>query len=322
MKHILTLAAACLALGASAQTLVVYPTSGEPIIYQASQIDHIEFVPASGDTEDKTVEITELWSQRNDYRIYGKMYRPALTAADEPLPTVILAHSASLTADAMNAYATAIAEAGLCAYAFDFCGACDASRSDGSTDEMTVFTEVDDLRAVIACLRQNAGVDGEQIFLLGSSQGGLVAALTAEDASLNIAGMILFYPAFNIPDYVAMMDQMGGLGGGSFGGGSFGMGYSEAFCDAMRDYDVYANIGTFARPLIIVHGSQDMIVKISYSQRAVETYPDATLYTIQGANHGFNSDNLGSFGSMMGSANYDDQVIPIVIDYLRSHITN
>lgn len=134
--------------------------------------------------------------------------------------------------------------------------------------------------------------------------------------------MILFYPAFNIPDLIAMMDQFGGFGGGSFGG-SFGMGYSEAFCNAMRGYDVYANIGTFSRPLIIVHGSQDMIVNISYSEQAVAKYPNATLYTIQGANHGFNSDNLGSFGSMMGNtANYDDQVIPIVLDYLRSRLNN
>ena len=115
MKNILTLAAvACLAVGATAQTLVVYPTNGEPIVYQASEIDHIEFVPATGDEEDKPLEVYELWSQRGDYRIYGKMYRPALTA-DKPLPTVILSHSASLTADAMNAYATAIAEAGYCA---------------------------------------------------------------------------------------------------------------------------------------------------------------------------------------------------------------
>lgn len=322
MKNILTLAAvACLAVGATAQTLVVYPTNGEPIVYQASEIDHIEFVPATGDEEDKPLEVYELWSQRGDYRIYGKMYRPALTA-DKPLPTVILSHSASLTADAMNAYATAIAEAGYCAYAFDFCGACDSSRSDGSTDEMTVFTEVDDLRAVIDCMRQQPGVDSDHIFLLGSSQGGLVSALTAEDAGIDIAGMILFYPAFNIPDLIAMMDQFGGFGGGSFGG-SFGMGYSEAFCDAMRGYDVYANIGTFSRPLIIVHGSQDIIVNISYSEQAVATYPNATLYTIQGANHGFNSDNLGSFGSMMGNtANYDDQVIPIVLDYLRSRLNN
>ena len=138
------------------------------------------------------------------------------------------------------------------------------------------------------------------------------------DSSLNsesrLPGLILFYPAFNIPNLVAMMDQ--------FGGGSFGsMGYSEAFCNSMRGYDVYANIGTFARKVLILHGSEDIIVKISYSQKAVETYPDATLVTVDGANHGFNADNLGSFGSMGGStADYDAIVIPHVIDYLNTYL--
>lgn len=255
-------------------------------------------------------------------RIYGKFYRPKGIEPDVKLPTVILSHSANLTADAMNAYASAIAEDGMNAYAFDFCGACEESRSDGNTEEMTVFTEVDDLKAVIAGIKAADGVDADKICLLGSSMGGLVSALTAEDETLGIKGLVLFYPAFNIPDLIAMLDQFGGslgnLGGLGGLGGSTGMGYSEAFCDAMRGYDVYANIGKFAHRVAIFHGSEDIIVKISYSEKAVEKYSDATLFTIQGANHGFNSDNLGSFGSMMGgSADYDSQVIPEMLNQLH-----
>lgn len=316
MKRLATLAIVCLAvLFAGAQTMVIYPKSGDPIEYKVSELKNIKFFPAEAETPaDDEVTVSELHCMRNDLDIYGKLYRPASVAADESLPTVILCHSANLTADAMNAYATAVAKAGFCAYAFDFCGACDDSRSGGSTDEMTPFTEVDDLKAVIASLKTNPGVKADRICLLGSSMGGLVSALTAEDSSLEIAGLILFYPAFNIPDLVAMMDK---YGGGSFGG----MGYSEAFCNSMRGYDVYANIGTFARKVLILHGSQDMIVKISYSEKAVETYPDATLVTIDGANHGFNADNLGSFGSMGGSTtDYDSIVIPHVVDYLNTYL--
>ena len=99
------------------------------------------------------------------------------------------------------------------------------------------------------------------------------------------------------------------------------MSYSEAFCSSMRDYDVYANIGTFSKDVLILHGSNDMIVKISYSEKAVETYPHATLITIDGANHGFNADNLGSFGSIMGgSTDYDSVVIPHLLNYLNTHL--
>ena len=321
-KPIILCAAVASAMSMAAQSIVVYPHSGDPITYKMADISHIEFLPATDepDTPQSEVSVSELYCHKGESKIYGKLYRPAGVSETKALPTVILAHSASLTADAMNAYATALAADGYCAYAFDFCGGSDDSRSDGATADMTVFTEVDDLKAVIAELKTNVGVDASKTFVLGSSQGGLVAALTAEDAQTELAGLILFYPAFNIPDLIALMDQYGGLGSGTGGTGMGGMmSYSEAFCDAMRGYDVYANIGTFTHPVIIVHGSNDFIVKISYSQKAVETYPDATLYTIEGANHGFNADNLGSYGSMLGgAADYDSQVIPIVLNYMHA----
>lgn len=306
-------------LGAQSQTVVIYPKSGEPIKYRASEVDHIEILPATDEDDTNQVVVTEHYCQKGESQIYGKLYRPEGVAA--ALPTVVCAHSASLTADAMNAYANALAEAGYCAYAFDFCGGSEDSRSDGSVEDMTISSEEADLKAVIADLRQLEGVDANQMFVLGSSQGGLVAALTAEDQSLDLKGLILFYPAFNIPDLIAMMDQFGGFGGGFGGfGDMFGGGYSEAFCDEMRDFDVYANIGTFSRPVKIIHGSNDIIVNVSYSEQAVAVYPNATLDIIQGANHGFNADNLGGFGGMGGaSADYDSEVIPIVLEYMSTN---
>ena len=336
MKRLINISLSLIAVAsACAQSVVVYPKSGDPVTYRMADIDHIEFLPggsAEDPNEPNLPTDVLIWEEKchgNGVSIYGKMYRPGYESPAKKLPTVILSHSASLTADAMNVYARAIAQAGFCAYAFDFCGACDESRSTGrTTDEMTPFTEMDDLKLVISHLKKMNGVDSEKICLLGSSLGGLVSALTAEDASLGIAGLILFYPAFNIPDLVAMMDQFGNLGnlGGSLGGGlgnlgGFGMAYSEAFCNAMRGYDVYANIGSFSHKVLILHGSEDMIVKISYSEQAVEKYPDATLFTVEGANHGFNADNLGSFGSIMGgSTDYDSIVIPEVIKYLYTHL--
>lgn len=307
--------AAAVALTSIGQTIVVHPKSGEAVTFNASEIDYVEFLPGESVEEPAgEVTITELYCHKGDSQIYGKLYRPSSAEPDTPLPTVILAHSSSLTSDAMKAYATALAADGYCAYAFDFCGACDESRSDGSTEEMTVFTEVDDLKAVITEMKGKAGVDATKMFALGSSQGGLVAALTAEDAEMGLSGLILFYPAFNIPDMIAMMDKFGSFGS------SLGSGYSENFCNAMRGYDVYANIGTFGRPVSIIHGSDDIIVKISYSEKAVEKYPNAVLHTIEGANHGFNADNLGSFGSIMGgSTDYDSQVIPLVLEYMHAN---
>ena len=86
------------------------------------------------------VDSAEVWSERDGNRIFGMMYYNS--ASSKKQPAVILSHSSSLTHEAMSGYALAIAKMGYAAYCFDFCGGSDKSKSDGKTDEMTVFTEV------------------------------------------------------------------------------------------------------------------------------------------------------------------------------------
>ena len=256
-----------------------------------------------------TVDSVEVWSERDGNRIFGMMYYNS--TASEKQPAVILSHSSSLTHEAMKGYASAIAKMGFAAYCFDFCGGSAKSKSDGKTDEMTVFTEVEDLRAVVKTVKSLDSVDSSNVCLLGSSQGGLVSALLADECPDDFAGMILFYPAFNIPEMVKMFSGFGDFGGM--------MSMSEAYINSIKDFDVWSHIGKFSKPVCIIHGTADMIVPISNSEKAVGLYPSATLNKIEGANHGFNAANLGSMGSMMGaSADYDSVVLPIVESYLKS----
>ena len=261
------------------------------------------------------VDSTEVWSERDGNRIFGMMYYNS--ASSKKQPAVILSHSSSLTHEAMSGYALAIAKMGYAAYCFDFCGGSDKSKSDGKTDEMTVFTEVEDLRAVVKTVKSQANVDPSQVFLLGSSQGGLVSALLADECPDDFAGMILFYPAFNIPEMVKMFSGFGDWGDfGDFGGM---MSMSEAYINSIKDFDVWSHIGKFSKPVCIIHGTADMIVPIANSEKAVGLYPSATLNKIEGANHGFNAANLGSMGSLIGaSADYDSVVLPIVESFLKS----
>ena len=267
------------------------------------------------------VDSVELWSQRDTNRIYGVMYYNPVTSKKQP--AVILSHSSSLTHEAMRGYASAIAKMGYAAYCFDFCGGSDKSKSGGSTDDMTVFTEVEDLRAVVKTVKSLGYVEPSEVYLLGSSQGGLVSALLADECPDDFAGMILFYPAFNIPEMVSKFSGFGDWGDfGDFGDwGDFGgmMSMSEKYINSIKDFDVWSHIGKFSKPVCIIHGTADMIVPIPNSEKAVGLYPSATLNKIEGANHGFNAANLGSMGSMMGaSADYDSVVLPIVESFLKS----
>lgn len=287
------------------------------------------------------LDSTELWCERDGQRIYGRLYTKC--AEGERVPAVILAHSSSLTHAAMSGYARQLAERGMAAYCFDFCGGSKDSKSDGNTADMTPFTELADLRAVLHTVRTLPCVEADSVYLMGSSLGGFVSALLAEEEPDLVRGLILFYPAFNMPDLVRQFasigsgswGDMGDAFGGSWGswgdlGGSWGdmgswgdlmgsMQMSEAFINSLKDYDTWSHIGTYARPVLMVHGTKDIIVPISNSEKAVGLYPDAELVKIEGANHGFNAANLGSMGSLMGggTANYDSEVMPHVFRFVK-----
>ena len=123
-------------------------------------------------------EIAELHCKGGDIDIYGLMYMPK--GKEGKLPVVILSHSSSLTHAAMVPYAEYLSEKGYAAYCFDFCGSSDKSQSKGrTTDEMTVFTEVEDLEIVLDKISSLDYIDQSRVYVLGSSQGGLVTALVA-----------------------------------------------------------------------------------------------------------------------------------------------
>ena len=96
------------------------------------------------------------------------------------------------------------------------------------------------------------------------------------------------------------------------------MGMNDAFVESIKDYDVYANIGTYPNDIIILHGTNDFLVDIKYSEQAVAKYPSAVLYPIQCGSHGFNNENLNGMASMVGGEK-DDVVMPYVFDYLAGH---
>ena len=263
---------------------------------------------SSEENQDEPVDlpctVEEVYSSRDGMKIYGKLYVPE--ESEGKMPAVVLSHSANLNADSMNLYAAGFAERGFIAYAFDFCGSSSKSRSDGSTDDMTLFSEIEDLKAALSTVSAMDNVDKDHIYLFGTSQGGLVTALAAEDCEAAVAGEILLYPAFNIPELVDMASGWGGLSG------IFGGGYSQAFSDTLKDYDVYAHIGNFSKKVLIIHGSSDFIVNQSYSKRAAERYGDCTLKIIDGAGHGFNKENYSLGGS------YDDKVWEFIDEYFEN----
>lgn len=92
--------------------------------------------------------------------------------AGEKMPAVISSHGFGGTHSVGTRYAENLAENGYVVYCFDFCGGSPSSQSDGSTLEMSLFTEKADLEAVIAMVQGLDYVDSDNLFLMGTSQGG------------------------------------------------------------------------------------------------------------------------------------------------------
>lgn len=234
------------------------------------------------------IKIEELYSHNNDFKIYGKLYIPSIKK--EKYPLVLLSHSAFLTNSSLKSYAYQFAKRGFLAYAFDFCGGSSSSKSDGDMKKMTIFTEVNDLKAVIDDLKIRNDVDQNNILLFGTSQGGLVSSLVANDYNNIINKLILLYPAFNIPDQAK-----------NYASTPFNP-FGDDFINTLIDYDPFEHINNFKNDVIIFHGTSDSTVDISYSIKASEIYSNCSLIKIDNAGHGFNNDNYSFFD------NYDDIV--------------
>lgn len=224
----------------------------------------------------------EIEVMNNGQRIYGVAYIPETEM--EKVPLVISAHGLGGSYHSNLAYAEQLASHGLATYCFDFRGG-GGNRSDGSTTEMSVMTEVSDIQAVLDAAKNWDFVDSQKIVLFGASQGGITSAIAAARRTDDVAGLILLYPAFVIHDDIhkrfSSLDEVPDVF--QFNWITAGRPYVED----MWDYDVYNEIGNYTGKVLLIHGSADGIVPVSYSDRAAEVYPDAEYYVINGAGHGF-----------------------------------
>lgn len=279
--------------------------SAAPQIMQPSQSEEGDITLS--DTKDITYEyITEeLYARRDGNQIYGVIYIPQ--EADEQMPAVIFSHGFGGNYQVGEQYAEALAAKGYVVYCFDFCGGSPGSRSDGSTLEMSIFTEQADLEAVMAMIQSLDYVDSDNLFLMGTSQGGAVSAITAAGHPEEIRGAILLYPAFCLVDMTKeRFDSVEDIPDTYF---SMWMTVGRTYAENLLDYDIYEAIQNYDKDVLLIHGDADSIVPLSYSERAVEVYESSRLEVLPGAGHGF-------YGSDA------KQAVTWMLEYLENHKQN
>ena len=149
---------------------------------------------------------------------------------------------------------------------------------------MTVFTEMEDLKAVIAYAKAQPFADPDRLLLMGCSQGGLVTALTAAEPETQAEAIILFYPALSIPDDA----RKGSMMRARFDPADIPetmrcgpMKLGRDYAASVLELDPFSVISAYRGDVLIVHGSADTLVDISYSGRAFDAYRAAAEAALQ-----------------------------------------
>lgn len=237
------------------------------------------------------IEKREFSCYRGDMKIRGTVFMPA---GQTDLPMAVVCHEFMTNRLFSYPYAMTLAKSGYAAFCFDFCGGGIVCGSAGDSRDMSVLTEIEDLKAVIAFAKEQSYTSDEPLLLMGCSQGGLVAALTAAELPEEIGGLILQYPALLIPD-AARKGEMLWM---SFDPDnvpeemrSGPMRIGRQYATDVMDIDTLPTITRYTGKVLILHGDKDTLVNISGSQAAAEAYEaagaDVRFQIIPGGKHIF-----------------------------------
>ena len=162
-------------------------------------------------------------------------------------------------------------------------------KSDGSFKDHTLFKWIEDGLAVVEYTKKLDFVT--DLYLVGHSQGGLNVMMLAGLRPDDFKAIVLLAPAGMIPDAA----RSGNLAAAEYdpehipeelriwGGTILGGNYAR-IAQLLHVEDAIAK---YHGPVLIVHGTNDKLVPLSYAEKAAEQYENSELVIIPGADHGF-----------------------------------
>lgn len=210
----------------------------------------------------------------------GFLHRPAIS---EPAPAVVLLHG--FTGHHIEDHRLYVqmgrhlAAAGYAALRVDFYGSGD---SDGTFDDFTIHSEVNDAAAMLSWLGEQPRIDAGRIAVLGLSLGGAVTALLAgRDPRVRAA---IFWNAASQPrDHFNDIPQTG-IHRGITGGLTVG----EQFVASFQEADIVGALGQFAGPGLVIQATSDEVVSVREAEALNKALGErGTLHLVMGADHTF-----------------------------------
>lgn len=235
-----------------------------------------------------------------DFQVYGPQGGLAMTVTlpegfnpeTDTCPMVILMHGifASQRITPMPTIARQLAEAGIASIRFNFGG---HWSSEGEMVKMTIENEIAEATAMwqYACSLPYVS----KIRLLGHSQGGVVASMTAGRIAVSGSkkqpyGLVLIAPA----SVLKTACNQGSMLGAKFDPKNppeyvkcFGMmKVSREYILSTQQLDIYGTAEAYNGPVRIIHGSDDTLVPMWCSEDFKRTYGErAELIVVENENH-------------------------------------
>ncbi|MBB1069476.1 alpha/beta hydrolase [Limosilactobacillus sp. RRLNB_1_1] len=230
----------------------------------------------------------ELTIQRDGLKLYG-LLEGTTTIKNDTVAILMHGFKGNLGYDdsaILYALSHYLNQQGIPTLRFDFDG---AGNSDGDFADMTVFSEILDGMKIIDYAHTT--MQAKKIYLIGHSQGGVVASMLAGYYRDIITKLVLLAPAATLKD-----DALKGVCQGSHydpnhipntvnvSGYSVGGGYFRT----AQLMPIYETAQHYGGPTLLIHGEADNVVSPEASQKYNVIMPNSELHLIPDEGHMFN----------------------------------
>ncbi len=172
---------------------------------------------------------------------------------------------------------------------FDFNGHGD---SDGEFRNSTVLNEIADANTILEYVKTDPHV--RNIYLIGHSQGGVIASMLAGLYPDLIKKVVLLAPAATLKDDARK---------GYFFGTAYnpkkvpaevrhaGVVIDGFYARIAQNLPIYEWSSQFTGPVCLIHGKEDKVVDPKASEKYAETYENAELHLLDDTDHSFSAED-------------------------------
>jgi dipeptidyl aminopeptidase/acylaminoacyl peptidase len=197
-------------------------------------------------------------------KICGNLHLPY-----EKAPCIVTLHGLESSKDSGKwpTIAARLIDEGYACLRFNFRGCGSGSeKSEGDFEEVSLTRRINDYKCALRFLEETGTVDMRRLGVIGSSFGGMVAVAAPDNRIKAMVSLATPYTILPSPP---------------------GRRFRKGFYDDLRTYDLLTAVRS-APPILILHGSSDVVVPPEHAQKLYEAAPEPKrLEILEGADHVF-----------------------------------